>query len=94
LYVLVIEALVITNQTDPQIERFILPDRSVQKLVQNADTTVLVCSNTAILKLFNTFGRYEHTSGAKQNLSGNTVNPLRSTWIGELITSQCGGSYF
>ena len=70
LYVLVIEALAITNQRDPQIEGFILPDRSVQKLVQNADDiTVLVCSNTATLKLFNTLGRYEHASRAKQNLS-------------------------
>ncbi|CAB4016368.1 Hypothetical predicted protein [Paramuricea clavata] len=99
LYVLVIEALAITIQKDPEIDWYPLPDGTQQKVCQYADDTMaLVTSDHSTTKLFSTFTWYEKTSGAKFNLGkchglligswrGRSVFPVDLDWTNEAIVT-------
>lgn len=70
LYVLVSETIGRAILDCPDIDGFLLPDRSVMKLGQYADdTSVFVRSDGSMAALFALFTRFERASGAKLNVN-------------------------
>ena len=78
---IVVESIACAIRADPKIDGFPLPITGKrEKLPQYADdTSVLVCSDLAMVSLFSLFEKYERAPGAKLN-QGKCYGLLLGTW--------------
>ena len=98
LYIILAETLANVIRVDSLIDGFFLPGNRCVKVLQYADdTSIIVMSNGALVRVFEIFRRYELASGAKLNVTksnellvGSWVSrtnlPVALQWSSEAIT--------